>query len=242
MIKKVIKWLFKAIVKKHSDERYILMWRVSNFFYPFFCHTERWKMFLDDKKFIKEYNKFDKWNYNSIDRKYNITQLLKLTQWLSWDLAECGCFTWGTAYFMLKNVDTKKTLHLFDSFEWLSTPDTVDWTHWNLWSLSCSEHCTKENLKDFRNVKYYRWRIPEQFYNVQKLEFSFIHIDVDLYQPTKDSLEFFYPRLQRWWIIVCDDYGFNTCPWAKKAFDEFAKKNDIQIIGLSSWQGFIIKK
>ena len=52
-------------------------------------------------------------------------------------------------------------------------------------------------------------------------KFQFIHLDVDLYQPTKDSLDFFYPKLAQGGIIVCDDYNFSTFPGAKKAWDEF---------------------
>lgn len=241
MIIKVIKGIWKAIIKKNSDERYLLLSKITNFFYPLFCHTERWKAFLYNKEFIKDYKKFEKLSDHSIDRKYMIVEFLKLTKKLSWDAAECWAFKWATSYFILKNIDSKKTLHLFDSFEWLSQPDEIDWTHWNLWSLSTTENIIKENLKGFKNVKYYKWRIPEKFYMVDKTDFSFVHIDVDLYKPTKDSLEFFYPRLQKWGIIICDDYWFITCPGAKKAFDEFALAHNIEIIGLSSWQWLIIK-
>src|SRR5688572_31529904 len=42
--------------------------------------------------------------------------------------------------------------------------------------------------------------------------------DVDVYQPTRDSLEYFYPRLVTGGILVCDDYGW---PGARKAVDDF---------------------
>ena len=37
--------------------------------------------------------------------------------------------------------------------------------------------------------------IPDRFVEVKNKKFSFINIDVDIYEPTKKSLEFFFPRL-----------------------------------------------
>ena len=48
-----------------------------------------------------------------------------------------------------------------------------------------------EVLKDFKFVKTYKGWIPEKFFLVENQKFSLIHIDVDLYEPTLKSLEFF---------------------------------------------------
>jgi len=48
-----------------------------------------------------------------------------------------------------------------------------------------------------------------------------VHIDVDVYPPTEFCLRFFAPRLARGALLVVDDYGFLTCPGAKKAVDDF---------------------
>jgi hypothetical protein len=50
---------------------------------------------------------------------------------------------------------------------------------------------------------------------------------VDLYQPTYDSLDFFFPRLVKGGVIVCDDYNFSNFPGAKLAWDEYFKDKDI---------------
>ncbi len=54
----------------------------------------------------------------------------------------------------------------------------------------------------------------------------FVHIDVDLYEPTRDALEFAYPRLRPGGYVVVDDYGaaaFNC----KEAVDEFRAQHAI---------------
>ena len=61
--------------------------------------------------------------------------------------------------------------------------------------------------------------MPEYLKNHEELSVAILNIDVDLYQPTKDALEYFFPRVVRSGIIILDDYeGF---PGAKKAADEY---------------------
>ena len=61
--------------------------------------------------------------------------------------------------------------------------------------------------------------------NVLKIEadrkYSFVHIDVDLFEPTFYAHKYFFERLSPGGIIVCDDYGYNIFPGAAKAVEEF---------------------
>jgi O-methyltransferase len=52
-------------------------------------------------------------------------------------------------------------------------------------------------------------------------EFALVHVDVDVYPGTDFCLRFFAPRLARGAFLVVDDYGFVTCPGAKRAVDDF---------------------
>ena len=49
--------------------------------------------------------------------------------------------------------------------------------------------------------------------------FAFVHLDADLYAPTKAGLEFFYPRLSTHGALVMHDY--NGWLGARTAIDEF---------------------
>ena len=57
----------------------------------------------------------------------------------------------------------------------------------------------------------------------QKL--AMLHLDVDTYNATKFCLEEFGSRLEPEGIIIVDDYGFETCPGAKLAADQFVAAN-----------------
>lgn len=83
--------------------------------------------------------------------------------------------------------------------------------------------------------------IPERFKDVEDMKFSFLHVDVDLYDPTIDSLKFFYDRMTTGGIIMCDDYGSVSCPGAKKAFDEFFADKQENILELPSAQAIVVK-
>ena len=137
-------------------------------------------------------------------------------------------------------------LHLFDSFEGLSQPDKSDMTSrkdkrtWEKGDLSTPEDTARQTLKDFLNIHFHKGWIPERFPDVAEEKFRLVHIDVDLYQPTMDSLLFFYPRMSHKGIIILDDYGSTICPGAHKAANEFMSDKPEYIIHLSTMQGIII--
>ena len=88
--------------------------------------------------------------------------------------------------------------HAFDSYEGLSEPAEEDRvTHedqldWHAGDMSASEELVRANLHEFPWVQYHRGWIPERFPEVADRQFCFVHVDVDLHQPTLDSLEFFF--------------------------------------------------
>jgi len=55
------------------------------------------------------------------------------------------------------------------------------------------------------------------------------HVDVDLYLSTRDALTALWPRITSGGALVCDDYGYGSCPGAKRAVDEFCEVNGIEL-------------
>ena len=158
------------------------------------------------------------------------------------DIAECGVFKGSSALLMFEGITHKeKRMHLFDSFEGLSVPEVIDGNYWTSGDLSVCEKVVRSRLPDSERILYYKGWIPDKFELVLDVKFSFTHLDVDLYQPTHDSLVFFYPRMVRGGVILCDDYGFDSCPGARKAFDDFFIDKE-EIIQVPTGQAFIIKR
>jgi hypothetical protein len=185
------------------------------------------------------------------ERHYLVYSLAKSVANLPGDTAECGVYR-GASSFMICVANQDKAdyrHHGFDSFEGLSKPEAVDIPNdslaynWKEHDLAVSLDTVSRHLHQFPFVCYYPGWIPARFGEVADRRFSFVHVDVDLYRPTRDSLAFFYERLVPGGILLCDDYGSIHCPGATKAFDEFlADKAEPSVIQLTTGQGFIVKR
>ena len=83
--------------------------------------------------------------------------------------------------------------------------------------------------------------VPETFAGLEDEVFCFAHIDLDLYEGVRDTLSFVYPRLSPGGIIVLDDYGFASCPGARRAVDEFFADKPERPLALLTSQAVIHK-
>ncbi len=198
-----------------------------------------------DSGFIAEYERFCGTNYRSLDRKYAVYRMVGALSHVPGDTAECGVYTGGTSYFIAKanrELGVPRQHHLFDSFEGLSRPVAADGSYWRAGGLRAEEAVARANLAEFSSMNFHKGWIPARFGEVADRRFSFVHIDVDLLEPTRASVEFFYPRVSAGGMIVCDDYGFWTCPGARKAMDDFFADKPERIIDLPTGQGLVIKQ
>ncbi len=198
-----------------------------------------------DSLFNEYLNKFGERDGFDTHRRWMLYQLLRLTAYVPGDTAECGVFRGSSSWLILaansQNGPFQKMHYGFDSFEGLSTPSNKDGKYWREGDLVIGEGETRKNLESFKNFELFKGWIPDRFPEVQHKEFSFVHIDVDLYEPTRESLEFFYPRLNPGGIILCDDYGSSVCPGATKACDEFLEDKPEKMLALDASSGFFIK-
>lgn len=244
---KVTKRIFELafdLIKGKEYPRFILAEVICRMIYPKYKFSDFGRIHLEDEQFLDWYKRYvSKYDFHSLDRKYTLNELIKLTQNIEGDTVECGAFQGASSYLICKNIKhTQKQHHIFDSFEGLPEPELKDGTWWKKGVFSTSFEIIENNLSTFDNIHYYKGWIPKRFSEVANLQFSFAHIDVDLYQPTKDSVEFFYERLSKGGIFLFDDYGTNTCPGAKLAIDEFFQDKLEEVILLSTGQSFVIKK
>ncbi|MFC2025026.1 TylF/MycF/NovP-related O-methyltransferase [Chloroflexota bacterium] len=185
-------------------------------------------------------------------RHYTLNQLLWCADIENGDVSDIGCWR-GLSTYQIANYIKQKHLHtllyVFDSFEGLSNIGSIDTTTGRIQDeerlreqFACPQEIVERNLSGFDFIKYYKGWIPDRFHEVKGKSFSFVHIDVDLYQPTYDSFQFFYPRLIKHGIMVFDDYGCTQFPGAKQAIDKCLKMiNNPPFILLPSGQAFLIK-
>jgi len=212
--------------------------------YPEAKLGEDLKTFWYDRTFLDDYRRIVGDSFRALERKYAVYGLVRSLNHVPGDLAECGAHNGSTAYFMAvaaREGGLSRELFLYDSFEGLSLPTEQDGAYWTAGDLAVPEEVARRNLQDFANVHFRRGWIPERFSEDAGRRFCFAHVDVDLYQPTLDSVSFFYPRLEPGGMLVCDDYGFTTCPGATEAVQQFFADKPEHVIHLPTGQGLVIK-
>ncbi len=239
--------LLTRIVRGGEDSdyaRYLFAEKLTHVLHPQTRFSEYGRSFLDDHDFQALYHKLEPANTRSLDRKFTLVELMKLTASVAGDTAECGVFRGASSYLICRENRRRgqgQVHHVFDSFEGLSVPGQHDGASWESGNMSAGLEVVRRTLSEFEHVEYHPGWIPKRFAEVEQRRFAFVHIDVDLYQPTLDSVTFFYPRLSPGGILLCDDYGFRSCPGARRALDEFFAETEEKVVHLPTGQGFVQK-
>ncbi|MBI3889900.1 MAG: class I SAM-dependent methyltransferase, partial [Candidatus Wallbacteria bacterium] len=201
-------------------------------------------IWLDDLGFREYYERLcGRSDWHSADRKFFLRSLLRLADGLEGDTAECGAYKGASSYLICEHFAAAAKLHhVFDSFEGLSSPGLADGQYWKAGDLTSGDDVLRRSLSAFPNLRVYPGWIPSRFGEVENSRFCFVHIDVDLHDPTLQSLEFFYPRMVPGGVLLFDDYGFSSCPGARQATDEFMRGRPEGLVHVPTGQAFVVKR
>jgi O-methyltransferase len=170
---------------------------------------------------------------------YQLFMLAKATQKIPGEMAEVGVWKGATAKLICEGKGGR-TLHCFDRFEdGLPKLSEFDTPKFYKGQFKSSFDDVSNLLRPYQHVYLHKGSFPETADPVKDRRFCFVNLDVDLYEPTRDSLAFFYPRMSRGGIIVSHDY-INS-PGVRKAVDEFFVGKPETVIELSGSQCMIVK-
>ena len=98
-------------------------------------------------------------------------------------------------------------------------------------------------FREFNNVNIIKGWIPNVFDVLdENNNYKFVHLDVDLYKPTLESLDYVFDKIKENGILITDDYETPLFPGNKKAWEEFMSIRNIPFFVLPSGQAVIIKK
>ncbi|HEV2471842.1 MAG TPA: TylF/MycF/NovP-related O-methyltransferase [Chthonomonadales bacterium] len=151
------------------------------------------------------------------------------------DMAEAGVYRGGTAAVML-SASQKKRLHLFDTFEGL--PHGEGQFEKGEWAGS--QRDVKESLTDWIDrVELHPGLFPASATGMSDHRFSFVHLDLDLYDSTRAALEWFWPRLEEGGILFSHDYPYSD--GVVKAFHEFFDNRPEPFLPLTGNQCLAVK-
>jgi O-methyltransferase len=170
---------------------------------------------------------------------YQIYAAVAKTAKVDGDIAEVGVYKGGSAKLICET--TNKPVHLFDTFEGL--PDICENDNpeqFRKGNYSASFEGVKGYLHKYPNAHFYRGFFPSTAGPVENKCFSFIHLDVDIYESTLSCLKFFYPRINKGGVIISHDYPKSK--GVKSAFDGFFSDKPEIIVELPACDQCLIIK
>ena len=193
-------------------------------------------------------------------RRYARAQSLlvanRMTAEIQGATAECGVYMGFSSLLMFRYLAFDnptyrgEDFHLIDSFEGLSELTVHDATSITKTSdekltvsvpkrqghMSCSIEHVRSVLNEIAGAKYFKGWIPEVLTSLPDQKYKFVHIDVDLYEPTFACLEYFVPRMTEGGIILNDDYYSLMFPGGGRAWKEYCDQHQINYLPLDSGQ------
>ena len=174
--------------------------------------------------------------------------------------AECGVLM-GFSALMLARIQELRDpasdgagLHLVDSFEGLSRPGEADavamqevapgrrepvYSH-QRGHFAVPLEAVRRVMAPYPGVALHKGWIPEVLETLPDRHWSFVHIDVDLYEPTLGCLDYFMPRLAPGGCIVNDDFASPLFPGGGRAWTDYFGSRNLSYVVLDSGQSVYI--
>jgi hypothetical protein len=177
-----------------------------------------------------------------------LIKLVKQTASLGGAMAEVGVCEGGSAW-IIRETDKERDFHLFDTFKGLPNGTAKNFAVCN--ALAKPIDIVKEAFRGKEKMFFHEGVFPHVTGRyVENMEFSFVHIDVDIYRSILDCLGFFYYRMLSGGIILVHDYGPDPLfgQQVSKAVDLFLSDKPEELhninlqIGGGSTQIYIIKE
>ncbi len=157
-------------------------------------------------------------------------------------IAEVGVWRGETSAFLHRLAPARR-LYLFDTFEGFPDEDlptgSVDWRF-----RDTSAAAVARRVGPSPNVIIKPGYVPDVLADVADESFAFVLLDLDLFDPTQASLEFFYPRLSPGGYLIVHDYNNDESNWAcKRALDGFLADRPERLIDIGDvWGSALLRR
>lgn len=160
------------------------------------------------------------------------------------EFAELGVFEGGSAQMVYKSTHGHIPIHLFDTFSGTPRSQLSD-LDYHLKNKVGEEddargllapgsfHASLDEVAPLfngcENVSIYKGIFPlDTWAVVPEHVFSFVHLDLDIYKPTRDALQLFYEAMAPGGMFVVDDYG--SMRGVTEAVNEFADRHKLAVV------------
>jgi len=213
---------------------------------------------IKDKKF----DATDFKNYTSLQQHYERLDYLKWRSYIVYiatlhaavhtksknkNFVECGVGDGFTAFYTVHTLKEKKikfTCYLYDAWGGMKKQnvDKKDsGSYVGKWK-DLNFEMTKNNFKDFKNIRFIKGVLPQSLKKVSPKKISYLSIDLNSSTSTTEVLKYFYNKIEKNGIILLDDYGHANYIKTKKAVDIFFKNKKSIVFQIPTGQAIIIKR
>jgi O-methyltransferase len=170
----------------------------------------------DDKSFRRIYDAVKGSTFVDQYKCYELWEQLGQLEHITGDVLEVGVWRGGTGVIMsrrLADLDSGGRTFLADTFQGVAKAGTEDpWyeggEHADTSPTLVQQLADREGV----DVELLIGVFPEETgHLVADRRFRFVHIDVDVYDSARDTLQWAWPRLEVGGVVVFDDYGSFQC-------------------------------
>jgi O-methyltransferase len=190
------------------------------------------------------------WTMTSVERIYALIQGVRYVTGnaIEGAIVECGVWKGGSMAAVARTLmslgDSTRELYLFDTFEGMSEPTSVDVDYSGKPAVDVLREdegykCANAPLNKVKEVlqgtgypldriHFVPGKVEDTIPGSAPASISLLRLDTDWYESTKHELVHLFPRLTRNGVIIIDDYGH----WrgSRQACDEYFAEKNISIL------------
>jgi O-methyltransferase len=160
------------------------------------------------------------------------------------DFVECGVNRGAMSRAVMEYIDfgkIDKKFYLLDTYCGIPTDMMHSSANLPFEYSECFE-AVKQTFAQFSNVRVIRGIVPNTLSDVDSERIAYLSIDMNCAEPEIAAAEFFWDKISAGGVIVLDDYCYSEhYDVQNKAFDEFARGRNIEVLALPTGQGLIFK-
>lgn len=197
---------------------------------------------LAEEEFRRSLKEINHYSLLDTDRLANLWEYCRLSN-PKGAIFEIGSYKGGGALH-LSNAQPGRPVYIFDSFKGFEEVDAKLDSNFNMTQFKDTSINSVMNLFVHKNRKFeiVNGFFPQSFEKAQFPDVSFVHLDVDIYKATIESLLFLDNKMMDKSFIIIDDYNRN-CEGVNKAVEEFIGQTDNwRVFPLFPSQGLLIHK
>jgi O-methyltransferase len=200
-----------------------------------------------DRAFRETYGRIEDFSLVDEMRLYELWRLAHQLASVPGDILEVGVWRGGSGCLIATQSErsgSKARVYLCDTFSGVVKAGADDPMYYGGEHGDTSPELVRSLVRHLGldNVTILVGEFPDESAQaIADREFKLCHLDVDVYESTKASAEWVWPRMVEGGVIVVDDYGGDGMDGVQRAVDEFAVEHSCRMIYNLNGHALLVK-